>query len=104
MAQPDFWHDADAAREVINEVNTLKTWSEPWRRLTARVRDLQELAELLQAERDEAMAEEWSNEVEATGRALAAFELRNMLQGPDDMRDALLTIHPGAGGTESQDW
>lgn len=104
MAQPDFWNDADAAREVIAEVNSLKAWSEPWRRLTARVRDLQELAELLGVESDEGMAEEWSSEVEATGSAIASLELRNMLQGPDDMRDALLTIHPGAGGTESQDW
>ena len=104
MAQPDFWNDADAAREVIAEANSLKAWSEPWRRLTARVRDLQEIAELLEAESDPAMEEEWSREVESTGSTLADLELRNMLQGPDDMRDALLTVHSGAGGTESQDW
>lgn len=104
MAEPDFWNDADRARELIAEANSLKAWSDPWRRLTARVGDLQELAELLQMDGDPAMAEEWSGEVEDVGRTLAALELRNMLQGPDDKRDALLTIHPGAGGTESQDW
>lgn len=104
MAQPDFWNDADKAREVISEVNGLKAWAEPWRRLTARVKDLQELAELLEVEGDPGMSEEWSAEVEATGHELAQLELRNMLQGPDDKRDAMLTIHPGAGGTESQDW
>lgn len=104
MAQPDFWNDADRAREVIAEVNGLKAWAEPWRRLTARVKDLQELAELLEVEGDPGMSAEWGTEVEGTGQELAQLELRNMLQGPDDMRDALLTIHPGAGGTESQDW
>jgi peptide chain release factor 2 len=104
MAQPDFWNDTDRAREVISEVNGLKAWTEPWRRLTARVRDLQELAELLEVEGDPGMSAEWGAEVEETGHALAQLELRNMLQGPDDKRDALLTIHPGAGGTESQDW
>ena len=44
------------------------------------------------------------DEVDAIAAQLEALELQNMLQGPDDARDALLTIHPGAGGTESQDW
>ena len=43
-------------------------------------------------------------EADAAERALDAIELQHMLRGPDDPRDALLTIHPGAGGTESQDW
>jgi peptide chain release factor 2 len=104
MAEPEFWNNADAAREVIAESNALKAWTEPWGRMRAKVRDLSELAELLEAEEEPALAEEWAREVEGVGRELEAFELRNMLQGPDDARDALVTIHPGAGGTESQDW
>lgn len=104
MADPAFWNDADAAREVIAEANSLKGWTEPWKRLSARVGDLTELAELLEAEDDPSMAEEWAREVEAIGSELESLELRNMLQGPDDHRDAMVTIHPGAGGTESQDW
>ena len=104
MSDPTFWNDADAARVVIAEANTLKAWTEPWRRLSTRVSDLLELGEMLDAEEDPELREEWSREAEAVGEDLDALELRNMLQGPDDKRDALVTIHPGAGGTESQDW
>jgi peptide chain release factor 2 len=104
MGDPAFWNDAEKAREVIAEANEVKAWTEPWTRLTGKVQDLTELGELLAVEEDTALAEEWEREVEAVGTGLEDLELRNMLQGPDDTRDALLTIHPGAGGTESQDW
>jgi peptide chain release factor 2 len=104
MAEPDFWNDADRARELIAEANQLKGWTEPWSRLSSKVNDLTELAELLEVEGDGAMTEEWATEVDTIAGELDALELRNMLQGEDDVRDALLTIHPGAGGTESQDW
>ena len=60
--------------------------------------------ELLDAEPDEAMVAELATEADALEQALEAFEVQALLQGPDDAGDALLTIHPGAGGTESQDW
>jgi peptide chain release factor 2 len=104
MAQPGFWDDADAAREVISTVNALKEWTEPWARMSDRVDELAELGELLEAETDAGLAAEWSVAVESLAGELQALELKNMLQGPDDHRDALITIHPGAGGTESQDW
>src|SRR5690606_3338644 len=104
MAEPDFWNEAERARTVIAEANELKSWTEPWRELTGKVANLKELAELLEREDDPALGEEWEREVEAVGRELEVLELKNMLRGPDDARDALLTIHPGAGGTESQDW
>ena len=104
MADPAFWNDQGAAREVIDEANRLKGWTEPWTRLSGRVRDLGEMVDLLEMEPDEAMLADVEREVDEIGRALEDLELRNMLQGPDDGRDALLTIHPGAGGTESQDW
>lgn len=104
MSEPGFWDDADRAREIIAEVNDLKAWTEPWRRLSARVGDLKELADLLEIEPDDDLRTEWSGELEAAADELQKLELRNMLRGPDDQRDAILTIHPGAGGTESQDW
>ena len=62
------------------------------------------MAELLEAEPDEPLQTELAREAEEIENAAEAFELQAMLQGPEDARDALLTIHPGAGGTESQDW
>jgi peptide chain release factor 2 len=104
MAEPAFWSDQNAAREVIDEANKIKVWTEPWERFSARVGDLGEMLELLELEEDAGMLEEVRAETERLGRDIGELELRNMLQGPDDHRDALVTIHPGAGGTESQDW
>lgn len=104
MAEADFWNDPNSAREIIAEANGLKEWVEPWDGLLARVRELGELAELLELEPDAAVEEEFRAEIERLNGDIESLELRAMLSGPDDSRDALLTIHPGAGGTESQDW
>jgi peptide chain release factor 2 len=104
MAQPGFWDNPERAREVIERSQELKTWAEPWTELSERVDDLRELATLLQEEPDDELAAELDRAVEEVERGLDRLEFRNMLRGPDARREALLTIHPGAGGTESQDW
>jgi peptide chain release factor 2 len=104
MADPGFWERPERARETIDEVNQLKGWVTPWTSLNQRLADLSELAGLLQEEPDEEMEEEWRTELLGVRQGVEALELRTMLQGEDDHREAILTIQPGAGGTESQDW
>src|SRR5690606_3003141 len=104
MSQPGFWDDQNVARDVIAEANELKSWVEPYDALRRKVDELAELGELLELEPDEALAAEWQAEVARLDDDIERLELRAMLRGPDDMRDAMVTIHPGAGGTESQDW
>ncbi len=104
MARPGFWDNQESAREVIDRANSLKAWTGPWKDLLRRVGDLIELAALLEEADDEDLAAELVRETDAAQKGLAELELRNMLRGPDAHRDALLTVHPGAGGTESQDW
>ncbi|MEX0843543.1 MAG: peptide chain release factor 2, partial [Gemmatimonadota bacterium] len=104
MAEPGFWDKPEAAREVMAEANRAKGWVEPWQELSRRARDLVELSELLVQEPDPELEEEWLGEKRRLESALDAFELRTMLQGENDHRNALLTVHAGAGGTESQDW
>ena len=104
MAVPTFWDDNEAAQEVIQEVKTLRGWLDPFREIEAKLRDLEEFGALLEHESDESLEAEWSRELTSLDAAIERLELRNMLRGKDDERDALLTIHPGAGGTESQDW
>ncbi len=104
MADPAFWNDQNAAREVIDDANKLKAWSEPWNQLNDRAVSLGEMLELLEGEDAPEMLAEVRRDAESIGPAMADLELRMMLQGPDDGRAALVTIHPGAGGTESQDW
>jgi peptide chain release factor 2 len=104
MTAPGFWDDQEAARAAIDEANKLKGWIEPWRDLSKRVADLGAIVELLEMEDDPDLASELGTGVEDLERGLAALELKTMLQGEDDHREAIVTIHPGAGGTESQDW
>jgi peptide chain release factor 2 len=104
MARPDFWEKPDEARATIERSKRLKEWTEPWSEMAAKIEDLLELAGLLSEDPDDDLLGEVESETADLERRLAELELRNMLRGPDAHRDALLTIHPGAGGTESQDW
>src|SRR5207244_3191115 len=106
MAEGALWSERARARQVVEEVKTPKRWLEPYHELRKRVEEARELNELLESESglDLAMQRQLEQEADAVTTQLETLELQNMLQGPDDVRDALLTIHPGAGGTESQDW
>jgi peptide chain release factor 2 len=106
MAEPGFWDDQERARGLMIEVSELKDWVGPWDAARSKVAELLELAELLDAEKtgDPALRAELEAESAALEREIGQLELKNMLRGKDDFRDALVTINPGAGGTESQDW
>jgi peptide chain release factor 2 len=99
-----FWDVPDRARDVIREVNTLKNWIEPFDRLDAKLREMTEMDQLLLKEPDAELSAELDRELETFADELTTFELRSMLQGPDDHRNAMLEISAGAGGTEAQDW
>ncbi len=101
---PGFWDDNQAAQAVSKEISVHKKWVENHARLTS---DLSVVDELLQdPDLDSASAD--AAEIIETFQELLSeiekFEFASLLSGPDDYRDAILTIHPGAGGTESQDW
>jgi len=104
MAGAGFWDNPQAARDVITQANELKSWVEPYRELLTKTNELDELATLLELDADEALEQEWQVEHARLQQEIEKLELRTMLRGADDTRDAILTIHPGAGGTESQDW
>ena len=104
MVEPGFWNQSERARDVVEEIRGLKRWVDPFTELSRRVEDARELAVLNAAEPDPDIATGLEQELERIVAAVRALELRTMLQGADDVRSALLTIHPGAGGTESQDW
>jgi peptide chain release factor 2 len=104
MGEPGFWDRPDEAREVMSESTRLKGWLGPWGELDRKATELLELAQLLKEEPDPELEEEWKREFGSMERKLEEFELRTMLQGENDHRGAILTIHAGAGGTESQDW
>jgi peptide chain release factor 2 len=104
MSVPGFWDDQEQALVVVNESKQLKSWVEPWTELDAKAVSLAEMRELLDLEPDADVEAEWQGDVQKLAADVERLEVRAMLQGADDTRDAYLTIHPGAGGTESQDW
>jgi len=104
MSQPDFWTDQESAQKVVKRLKALKAVTEPIAALEARVDDLGVLRELAEEEESDETRAEVAGELAAIEPALRALELRSMLNGPNDHRDAYLSIHAGAGGTESCDW
>ena len=82
----------------------LRQWTQPALAVEQRLADAQAMVELLEEAADEELGRELAGETDGIAEALAALEMQTMLRGADDARDALITIHPGAGGTESQDW
>ena len=104
MAAPGFWDDREGAREVIAEANRLRSWTRPWDACSSDVDDLREMTALLEEEEDEELGAELEAGLMSAEREAGELESRNMLRGEDAHRSALVTINPGAGGTESQDW
>ena len=104
MTAPGFWDNSDQARANVDEIRQLKRWVEPHADLTSRTKEALELVQLNAEEPDPELQQGLAEEAGKLLAELEHLELQNMLQGPDDARAALLTIHPGAGGTESQDW
>ncbi len=89
---------------MLKRVRTLKIWLDPVTAAAERLEELHLLAELAAEESDSETAAEVAAGVESVRADLDRLESQFLLSGPDDARGALLEIHPGAGGTESQDW
>nr|WP_245671935.1 peptide chain release factor 2 [Caryophanon latum] len=104
MLDPDFWNDQNAAQTVINEANALKSTVAEYTELTDVQENLEMTVELLREEPDEELQAELATELNDFKAKLADFELQLLLSEPYDKNNAILELHPGAGGTESQDW
>lgn len=104
MLQPEFWNDQQAAQGVISESNALKDQVHEFHDLFEVYENLDLTYELVREEADEEMQEELATELKEFSERLAQFELQLLLSGEYDKNNAILELHPGAGGTESQDW
>lgn len=100
---PGFWDDPEAAQKVEKQIAEEQAWIDDWAALKEQADDVETL-QLLAEEEEADLQGEIIAEAEALERELDKLELRSLLDDPDDKRDAIVTINPGAGGTESQDW
>ncbi len=101
---PGFWDEPQSAQDVMKRLSGLRQRIDTWRGLEAQVRDLLDLVELAQAEDDAAIAGDITRDAGDVERRLDALEFELAFSGPYDDRNAIIAIHAGAGGTESQDW
>ena len=99
---PDFWNDNSRASSILKKTASLEKEINLWKNLEQRHGDVEVLLEF--AEAGESTVEEVDQELSAYEKIVEDLELQLMLGDEQDMQDAIVTIHPGAGGTESQDW
>jgi peptide chain release factor 2 len=102
-AAPDFWNDNEKAQATLKERAQLAAPLEGWRRQRSELDDAQVFAEMA-AEGDAEAGEEAAAKVAVLEEAVHALETQRMLGGEYDAGNAIVTLHPGAGGTEAQDW
>ncbi len=102
MAVPGFWNDREKAEKLVSKLKEFKRRLDPYKKIMSDIDSLKELIAL--GEEDESILADIGDELGKIERDLAEFEMAVLLSGKNDRGNALLNIHPGAGGTESQDW
>jgi peptide chain release factor 2 len=102
--RPDFWLDQAAAQAAMRRLNDLRQEVGPWRHLERHSGELSDLLDLALAEDDASLGEDIAREIAQAEQELEQREFQLLLGGPYDRKNALLAIHAGAGGTDSQDW
>jgi peptide chain release factor 2 len=99
-----FWNSPESAERLLRERKGIETLLGKWNSLSASLADLKAYLDLATESGDEALNAEIEQQLEKVSEALDSTELERMLAGENDARNAIVTIHAGAGGRESQDW
>lgn len=99
-----FWNDTAQSSVILAKIKSLKSKSTLYHKLEADLRNLEELTELVILENDNQMAKDILKNTASIQVEFDKFELSTLLSGKYDKNNAIVTLHPGAGGTESQDW
>jgi peptide chain release factor 2 len=103
-SMPNFWDDLENSQKIMQRIRQLETKVEHFQKLSARFDDLLAMIELANEENDESLLPEISDDAEKFKKELEAQKLTTLLTGEYDSKNAILTFHAGAGGTEAQDW
>ena len=103
-AEPGFWDDLDNSQKVLQQTRNLEAKVETYNKLKTSAEDIEVMIEMAAEEDDDSVVEEIQQELTALGDELEKIRLSTLLKGEYDSRNAILTLHAGAGGTEAQDW
>lgn len=100
----DFWNDQEKSAVVLQKIKILKDKVSNYDVLNSNLEDIHAMIELIEEANDESLIDELKQDVKKFEKGLDRLEIEALLSGPHDANNAIVTIHPGAGGTESQDW
>lgn len=100
----DFWNNQENSSKVLQEIKLLKDKISSYSDIKKGLEDVDVLIVLGQEENDESIVPEVKKNVRELTKKIEKLEIENLLSGKHDSSNAIITIHPGAGGTESQDW
>lgn len=100
----NFWNDSKNSSKILSEIKQLKSKCTEYKRIKNEISDLKELSELANLESDEEVAKDILKNTNKLQKEVEKFEITTFLSGKYDSNNTIVTIHPGAGGTESQDW
>ena len=104
ISAPDFWNNPEGGQAIMQEKKRLESKVDKYNALAGKMEDLEVMIELAKEEPDADLEQDIVDTLEEITKELDAFELETILNGDYDDNNAILSIHPGAGGTESQDW
>ena len=102
--EANFWEDTKISNKILSEIKLKKNITSLYRKIEEELNNIQELTELVKLEYDEDLAKEIVANTIKISNEVEKFELQTLLNGKYDKNNAILTLHPGAGGTEAQDW
>ena len=102
--QPDFWNDSEKSTPIITKLKRLQNKLASYNKLLEDLTNLKELNELLLLDNDEELGKQLLTSSTDIQNKIEKLELETLLSGKYDKNNAIITLHPGAGGTESQDW
>lgn len=103
MSQPQFWKDGKKAKSIIAELKALKSNCQMWSEVRERQKEINELIEIIDSH-DVSSVRQLEKEIDQLSSEVNRLKLAVLLSGEEDKNNAILSIHAGAGGTESCDW
>ena len=104
ISAPDFWNNPEGGQAIMQEKKRLESKVDKYNALAGKMEDLEVMIELAKEEPDADLEQDIVDTLAEITKELDAFELETILNGDYDDNNAILSIHPGAGGAESQDW
>ena len=102
--EPSFWEDSKNSNAVLAKIKSIKNKTLKYRKLEDEINNIIDIIELLKIEFDQDLANEMMQDLKNIEKNVEKFEIETLLSGEYDKNNAILTLHPGAGGTEAQDW